>query len=177
MKAYELVVAARAEQRRKSRHGGRIYGFKLGKGVEIGLRVRSLEGFPRERLKRPQWLAAAAQEEIAHRSSCEIGDAARQALADADPRAQLLVCRLQPRGNIYCVAVSCVVEIAPSAEIPNNRRTGIEAETRRAEHHTFFFPAPAKLLRGNIELKGASNRTRCVIGLLGGGSEQHMHRV
>jgi len=60
------------------------------------------------------------QEEIADRAADKSFRALSSGGADADPRAELLVDRLQARGGVDGVAVSCVVVEPAAAEIANN---------------------------------------------------------
>src|SRR5271155_4894787 len=102
-------------------------------------------------LLRPQWfepshrLASSPQQEIADRAAIESWRALGSARANADARAKLFVDRFEACGGIDCVAVGCVVEQAPAAEIVDDRRSGMNADAGSDERHAPRFPLVAIL--------------------------------
>src|ERR1700693_4540425 len=97
--------------------------------------------FRGERLEGPQRFAASAQQQVADRPSRKTGDACGHALADGNAGPALLGRRFEPRCRIYRVAIGGIAKVAAPAEIPDNCRACIEAETCRAKSNPFFLPA------------------------------------
>ena len=100
MALFELQADA---LRGEGRHRRRIAGLQLGKGLGILPGRRSLKYRRRQRLVGPERLAASAQHEIADRPSLEILGGFGDGGADANARAEKLVCALEP-GSVFVVA-------------------------------------------------------------------------
>jgi hypothetical protein len=85
MKARERIIRVHPDQRGKSRHGREIARLELGESLRIlkGGRCRKSLGFLR--FVGTKRLAPAAQEQIAHRPSLEIGCGISDGGTDADP--------------------------------------------------------------------------------------------
>ena len=100
--------------------------LREGGGIGHGVAAFALLG--------PQWLEHAhglgptPEHEIADRAADKSFRALRGGGADADARAELLVDRLEARGRVDGVAVSCVVVEPAAAEIADNRGSGMNAD-------------------------------------------------
>ena len=84
------------------------------------------------------------------------GNLLRSVLADADARAELLVRRFQPRGDVDRVAIGRVVEEAAAAEIADDRRPGV---ARRCGWRRARRPCRASASR-NASREGVERRAR-----------------
>src|ERR1700676_1077503 len=168
VKAGQRVAGVQPDQRGERRHRPRVAGLQLGESLGI-LPDRG----PLER-RRPQWLvgpkrlAAPAQQQIADRPALEIRRAFGDAGADANARAEKLVGGLEPRRDVDGVAIGSVIEEAVAAEIADQRRAGVNADTGGAEIHALGLPALAKRLRPDVETMRAGDRARRIIRLVAG---------
>src|SRR6516165_5777480 len=177
MKAHQLVITAQTKQRRKGRRRCRVSFLQLSKCPQIGLGRGIVKLISGERFECRQRFAAPTQQKVANGPPREPGNASRNTFTDADASTELLVRRFETSGDVHGVAVGCVVEVVSPAEIPNNRGTRIQPETRRAEDNALRPPALAKRLGTRIQIEGASNRARRMVPLLPRSPEQDMHSV
>jgi hypothetical protein len=130
-----------------------------------------------KRLENLHSATASAQYDVANRSTQEPVNPNGQLGAHAHSRANLLVHGLQTRRNIDCVAMGGVVEIAPPAEVSDDGRAGMGANTRLSEENALFPPALTKRLGITIELKCARGGSSGVVRLLTWRAKQHVQRV
>src|SRR4051812_1746042 len=123
MKARKVIVRLPPNRCRKAREGAGIAGRELCEGREIGRDGRVVLLLGPKRLISPERFRPAAKNQIADRSALKSLDLPGNTGADANPRAELLVGRLQPGGDVDRVAIGGVVEEPPAAEITHDRRT------------------------------------------------------
>src|SRR3984885_16310490 len=147
----------RSDQRRKRRHRRGVSGLKLGEGLAILRRRRSLECRLRQRLVSPQRLAAPAQQEIADRPAAKLLRAVSNRGADANARTEKLVGGLKPRRGVDGVAIRRIVEEATAAEIADQRRAGMNADAGDTEIHPLGLPSFAKFFGPNIQMMRAGD--------------------
>ena len=85
--------------------------------------------------------------------------------------------RLEPRRGVNRIAIGSVIEKATAAEISDQRGTGVDANSGRAEIHALGFPAFAKCLGPCIESVRAGDRACRIVRLIAGRVEQDLDRV
>src|ERR1700759_5130626 len=147
MEARERIVGMHADQSGEGRHRAGVFSLELGEGFGVLCRCQRRKGLVAQRLIGAKRLAAAPPHAVADRTTLEILRRLRNRLAGADAGAQLLVGGLQARGRVDGVAVGGVVEILVAAEIADQRRAGVHADTSHAEIDALGAPALLELLR------------------------------
>src|SRR5437763_5756238 len=119
----------------------------MSKSLEIGRGGRIVVLRRWQRFKCAQRRASAAQDEIADRPSLDLGNFRHDRLTGADTRSELFVRRLEPRRDIDGVAIGGVIEEAAAAEIPDNRRAGMNSDPRHTDADPIALPRLSEDLR------------------------------
>src|SRR6516165_7696437 len=137
MEAGQRIVSMQADQCGKRRHRRGITSLELSESFEILRDLWRLVGGCRQRLEGSERLAAPAQDQVADRPALEIRRRSGNHGTDANPGPQKLVGGLQPRRSVDGVAMGCVVEKAAAAEIANQCRARVNADSGHPEIYAF----------------------------------------
>src|SRR5215218_8920470 len=166
VKARKLVAAAAADQTGEGRDRARVSGFHHGERFEVTAcpRLGIFDG--RQRLQGTDRFRSTLQHEIADGAANKALSPCRNVAADADRRAELLVHRLETSSDVDGVAVGRVLEEAAAAEIADDRRSGVNADPRRAQGDPALVPEPTELARERVERERAHDRARRMVELL-----------
>src|SRR5205085_283463 len=97
----------------------------------------------------------------------DLGNFRHDRLTGADTRSELFVRGLEPRRDIDGVAIGRVIEEAAAAEIPDNRRAGMNADPRHTDTDPITLPRLSEDLRELIKVERASDRPCGMVGLIG----------
>jgi hypothetical protein len=137
VEARKLISRLLADMGGKGGQRTRIAGLQFGKGVQVA-RCPGIIGLLRaERFEHSQWFGFAPEHKVAHRTTKKLWYFLRNSRADANPRAELLVGLFETSGNVDRIAIRCVVEKTSATEVPDDRRTGVNANARGPECDSF----------------------------------------
>ena len=83
--------------------------------------------FGRKGFEGTQGLRSTSEQQVTNRPPMEILHGLCQRCTDTDASTELFVGSFEPCSNIDCVAIGGVIEEAATAEIPDDRRSGMDA--------------------------------------------------
>ena len=129
MESGEAVLWLLAHMSRKGSNRAGILGLKQGVRIEIAFCRGIVELLFLQRFECSDHLAPASEHKIADRPPAKILDSPGQLRADADTGAKLFVRDFKTRCHVDRIAISGVVEKSTAAEISDNRRPSVNADT------------------------------------------------
>src|SRR5262249_15454472 len=113
----------------KGGNSARIACFQLGKRLQITLRGGIIKLFGCKGVEGTQGLPSTSEQQITKRPPLEIVHGPCERCTYTKTSTKLFVGRFETRSNINCIAIGGVIEEAGTAEIPDDRRSGMGANS------------------------------------------------
>src|SRR5262249_28362657 len=129
MEACELVLWLLSEMRRKGGNSARIACFQLGKRLQITLRGGIIKIFGCKGVEGTQGLRSTSEQQITNPPPLEKPHRPFERCPRTNASTKLFVGSFEPRSNINFIAIGGVIEEAGTAEIPDDRRSGMGANS------------------------------------------------